>query len=67
MEPTKRELTITCDSSELLSKEAHNYSIQSLNTTEMAKKKLRNCLSEVVFMFYLLNCKCRIFIGFDVK
>ena len=47
MEPVKREATITCDASELINKEVHNYSIQSLNTTEMAKKKLRNQLSEV--------------------
>ena len=47
MEPVTREATITCDASELINKEVHNYSIQSLNTTEMAKKKLRNQLSEV--------------------
>jgi len=46
VEPVKREATVTCDTSELINKEVHNYSIQSLNTTEMAKKKLRNQLSE---------------------
>eukprot|EP00794_Sanderia_malayensis_P005993 gene5993-6689_t len=46
LEPIKREKTITCDPATLHNNEAHNYSIQSLNTTEKAKQKLRQHLSE---------------------
>eukprot|EP00795_Rhopilema_esculentum_P002461 gene2461-18118_t len=45
VEPIKREKTITCDPASLGNLEAHNYSIQSLNTSEMAKRKLRSLLA----------------------
>ncbi len=47
LEPIRRERTITCDPATLHNNEAHNYSTQSLNTTEKAKEKLRKYLSEV--------------------
>ena len=35
---------------------AHNYSSQSLNSTEFAKEKLRQMLAEVSLWFFLYDC-----------
>lgn len=35
---------------------AHNYSSQSLNSTELAKEKLRQMLAEASFWFFLYDC-----------
>ena len=35
---------------------AHNYSSQSLNSTELAKEKLRQMLAEVSLWFFLYDC-----------
>lgn len=43
----ERPKTIAVDRSELFMEAAHNYSIQSLNTTELAKEKLRQMMAKV--------------------
>lgn len=51
-EPKRRSQTIAVDMTELHQQTAHNYSIQTLNSTELAKEKLRNVLEKV---FYLVE------------
>lgn len=45
-EPKKRGHTISFDLSELHQQTAHNYSIQTLNSTELAKERLRDTLAK---------------------
>ncbi|XP_020606074.1 uncharacterized protein FLJ43738-like [Orbicella faveolata] len=45
-EPKRRPQTIAVDMTELHQQTAHNYSIQTLNSTELAKEKLRQVLAE---------------------
>ncbi|RMX52800.1 hypothetical protein pdam_00012207 [Pocillopora damicornis] len=45
-EPKRRSQTIAVDMTELHQQTAHNYSIQTLNSTELAKEKLRNVLEK---------------------
>ena len=62
------------DVSDLHAKAAHNYSIQSLNSTELAKEKLRHVLSKVKEYFeshggqkiYVLNMSVRHEIQFSL-
>jgi hypothetical protein len=42
-------MTIAVDRTELFNQTAHNYSIQSLNSTELAKEKLRQMLDKVSY------------------
>ena len=46
-EPKKRPHTIAIDMADLHQQTAHNYSIQTLNSTELAKEKLREVLEKV--------------------
>ena len=46
-ERKRRPQTIAVDMTELHQQTAHNYSIQTLNSTELAKEKLRQVLSKV--------------------
>ncbi|KAL9960808.1 hypothetical protein ACROYT_G034311 [Oculina patagonica] len=45
-EPKRRPQTIAVDITELHQQTAHNYSIQTLNSTELAKEKLRQVLAK---------------------
>lgn len=45
-EPKRRPQTIAVDMTELHQQTAHNYSIQTLNSTELAKEKLRHALEK---------------------
>ena len=46
-EPKRRPHTIAVDMTDLHQYTAHNYSIQTLNSTELAKEKLREVLARV--------------------
>lgn len=46
IEPKRRPHTIAVDMTELHQQTAHNYSIQTLNSTELAKEKLREVLAK---------------------
>lgn len=61
-EPKRRPQTIAVDMSELHQQTAHNYSIQTLNSTELAKERLRQVLAQVcVFIkspLFVAQCFC---------
>mgnify|MGYP001796518995 CR=1 FL=1 len=60
-EPKKRPQTIAVDIGELHLKTAHNYSIQTFNSTEHARDKLRQILNKVSNrLLYVASAKCTV-------
>ena len=53
-EPKRRPHAIAVDMTDLHQYTAHNYSIQTLNSTELAKEKLREVLARVCMYYYVL-------------